>query len=368
MRSEPQKLAVMLDPRGIIGKGGLSVISRHNKYSEMLGSRTHGEKTLIVLTLVPRGTPASQLPATIVSFTSRITWILGSVRFLLNNRSRIYLFVTGNPWESFWVTWLLKNLSCIRARLQVQFHGDFCDVKWKSMSWKNKLRFKSLPLVVGLCDDVRFVGKVQYLNTTKMFPSLRDRSVLAPIPFHLGEFQVQPFDPHDHFTIGIVGRIHKDKGIDNTLRFIHCLSLSEYSFSVIFVGEGPERPRVTSTLDALEVDFHITGHVMGDELEIAWHSIDVVLSMAPVESFGLVLREALARGKRVVATLNGGVIELQSELPAKHGLEILSEDWDCDSVRGAIELLKSHKPRPEIRDFLARQANDSLERLIESWI
>jgi glycosyltransferase involved in cell wall biosynthesis len=362
-----QKMVVMLDPRGLIGRGGSAVVSRHQEYSELLRRSTKDKSQLVILTLTPKVDSISELPATIVSFSSIVTWVLGSLSFLSQNRSRIHLFVAGNPWESFWVTWLLKIFLNVKARIQVQFHGDFCGPRWKLMSRKNRIRFYSLPVVLSLCDGVRFVGKRQQSNAIEMFPFLSEFSFLAPIPFLLGEFHENSFDPSEHFTVGVVGRIHKEKGLDAALRFIRCLSQFNYSFSVILVGDGEERAWIEDELAELKIDFQLTGHITGVELESAWRTIDVVLSMAPVESYGLVSREALSRGKRVIATRSGGIEELNSEIPAGVGLEVLPENWDCDSANVAMEQLKLHRPTPETQEFFSLQTRESLNRLIASW-
>lgn len=368
MKDKFEKFVVILDLKGVIGSGGSAVVSRHLSYSEMLLRDSSGTTTLKILTRSQNTDSRINSSISFEVFDSILEWTVGAIKFTHNNRSKISLFVAGDPWESFWIAWIFKSLFCRKSGVQVQFHGDFWNEKWQRFTWKNRIRAKTLPVVVRLCKSARFVGRTQQQIALIALPNLIQKSFIAPLPYSLGEFQFKSFDPKEHFTIGFVGRIHPDKGIDETLRLIRCIKDLQYSISVVFVGEGPLRDRVERELLDLLIDHKLRGHLSGEELEDVWRDIDIILSVAPAESFGLVPREALARGKRIIGLENSGISDLKVDLPARIGLETLPESWNCNSVKAALENLLLHQPSVQTRRTLERQSQESLKLLIRSWL
>lgn len=84
-----------------------------------------------------------------------------------------------------------------------------------------------------------------------------------------------------------LGRRHPLKGVEYLERAVSELK--------------KEHPLSTSTFD-LDLDLRIVSNVVGEELEKIWEWCDVLVLPTLSENFGLVVAEALERGKRVVTT------------------------------------------------------------------
>jgi glycosyltransferase involved in cell wall biosynthesis len=117
-------------------------------------------------------------------------------------------------------------------------------------------------------------------------------------------------------VVGIVGRLQPDKGQELFLRAAAELAAAHVDVRFVVVGgavlgwEGdyPERLRSLAAELGLGERIHFAGH---QDDPYAWlDALDVVVQPAANDSFGLVVVEAMALGKPVVAVDAGGTSEL----------------------------------------------------------
>lgn len=110
-------------------------------------------------------------------------------------------------------------------------------------------------------------------------------------------------DP-DRPTLLFVGRLERRKGLEPLVRAFTILRATRPELRLVVVGEGPERARCEALLtvaDRAAVTF--LGRVDHDVLPRCHASADVVVAPAlGGESFGIVLLEAMAAGRPVVAS------------------------------------------------------------------
>ena len=104
-----------------------------------------------------------------------------------------------------------------------------------------------------------------------------------------------------------VGRLIREKGLSDLV-----LAMRGLGARLVLVGSGPERPRLETMAAELEVDVVFPGPLGYDELPAAYAAADVVvLPSVPTpyweEQFGMVLAEALACGRAIVATRSGSI-------------------------------------------------------------
>lgn len=130
---------------------------------------------------------------------------------------------------------------------------------------------------------------------------------------------VKAFTPHaslptellEHFRILFIGRLATEKGIDDLLQAVAIVRQTIPHLTVTLVGEGPAR----SDLEKLTANLELTEVVQfaGFQNNIPhWmQQCDVlVLPSTRRETFGIVIIEALATNKPVIATTTGGLIEI----------------------------------------------------------
>lgn len=101
-----------------------------------------------------------------------------------------------------------------------------------------------------------------------------------------------------------VGRLERRKGLEPLVRAFTRLKTDRPELRLLVVGDGPERDRCQALLPArLRADVQFLGRVGHDDLPRFYASCD--LAVAPSlggESFGIVLLEAMAAGRPLVAS------------------------------------------------------------------
>ena len=106
----------------------------------------------------------------------------------------------------------------------------------------------------------------------------------------------------DSLTIGFLGRLVKEKGLEEFARIVALLDERGVAHEVLIVGEGPAQEGFAAQLP----NAHFTGFLGGEDLARALASMDVLLNPSITESFGNVTLEALASGVPVIAADSTG--------------------------------------------------------------
>ena len=100
-----------------------------------------------------------------------------------------------------------------------------------------------------------------------------------------------------------VGRIEPRKGVDRLIRAMAQVQQRVHHVQLVLVGGGPDRAAVEALARELDVRVVFAGRVSDADLPAFYQAADVVCSPAlGDESFGLVLLEAMAAGRPIVAT------------------------------------------------------------------
>lgn len=114
--------------------------------------------------------------------------------------------------------------------------------------------------------------------------------------------------PHAPVRFAFVGALTRAKGVDVLLEATAQLSSQTDQFDVLVAGDGPDAARLRRRASALAVDsrLHFLGQLTRTEVLALLRSCDVLVLPSLHESFGVVLAEAMACGKPVIATRCGG--------------------------------------------------------------
>jgi glycosyltransferase involved in cell wall biosynthesis len=118
----------------------------------------------------------------------------------------------------------------------------------------------------------------------------------------------------DRLVIGSAGRLIAGKGFDHLIRAV--ATLQPQSSPVLRVaGDGPERTRLEAVAASVGLADQVEFLGPIDDMPSFWNACDiaVVPSAAFVESFSMTTLEAMACGRPVVATLNGGIPEVLAD-------------------------------------------------------
>jgi phosphatidylinositol alpha-mannosyltransferase len=108
-----------------------------------------------------------------------------------------------------------------------------------------------------------------------------------------------------------VGRLEPRKGLDRLLQAMAIVRQHTPCAQLVVVGGGPDRAAIESQARGLGVDVLFAGRVSDDELPGYYQAADVVCAPAlGDESFGIVLLEAMAAARPIVASNIAGYAEL----------------------------------------------------------
>jgi len=132
---------------------------------------------------------------------------------------------------------------------------------------------------------------------------------------HLG-VEVPDYAPFQHSSDKLrllaVGRLHRVKDHAFLIRCCRKIKESGINFSCVIAGDGPEERNIESLILQLDLSdcIELVGHVNGEELERCYSDTDVVVLTSRSEGIPVVLMEAMARARLVLAPAITGIPEL----------------------------------------------------------
>lgn len=124
--------------------------------------------------------------------------------------------------------------------------------------------------------------------------------------------QVRAESENAPLTVLAVGRLHAVKDHAFLVRACHLLKSRGLRFICCIAGDGPERASLERLMRDLQVEreIRLLGHLARDEIDDQYEKADLVVLTSRSEGIPLVLMEAMAREKVVLAPAITGIPEL----------------------------------------------------------
>jgi glycosyltransferase involved in cell wall biosynthesis len=146
-------------------------------------------------------------------------------------------------------------------------------------------------------------------------------------------------------VIGVVGRLSKEKGHEYILRAMRRIIRVFPAARLLVVGRGTAKPQLERLAKHLGIADHVIFTGFYDDIRSIFQMLDIFVLASLRESLPMVLLEAMAAGKAVVATSVGGVPEV-----VRHGQTgLLVRPKDSLSIAEAvISLLKAQQKRVDM--------------------
>jgi glycosyltransferase involved in cell wall biosynthesis len=365
---------LILDPRGNIAVGGKDVIARHENYAKEL--LTQGKTSRLDLKVLSAAVSAKNLNTgknerviTISKPTfNSYMFAKKAYKFIKVNNLNVKLLVAGDPWESYWSAYFLNRFLDKKMPIQIQVHGDIADPRWRRINLRNRIRFSLAKLSLPKASSIRAVTKYQAENLVNSFDIKRERIVVVPVPITVVSKSVALKSERPKI-IGLIGRIHQDRGIWDFINLIRILNSSSKDFKVVVVGDGPSKDKFLHKLESVIPKNRINylGQLPESELRKAWKRIGVLVSMAPVESYGRVIRESLIAGVPVWATASAGVKELMDNCE-KGEVKILDLSKSDVSLDKEFNSLLKTKVSSGFSKRFIKENNTYAAKIAKSWI
>ncbi len=374
MGSKENNVVLSLDPRGVVQNGGPEIILRQSSYGQEISKLS---KDRINKFIILSGGPHLKKEINIKNFFSIFTisrptfnsyvFARSAKKFLNEHNFQIKLLIAGDPWESYLSCFFLNKLLKSSIPIHIQVHGDIGDKNWKNINFINFLRFSFSIIPLKKATSIRCVSVNQQLNLMKTFNIDKNRIQVVPVQIDLPKVK-QKISTRPR-VIGFVGRIHKDRGTDRFVRLIDALNYGNSNFQVLIAGDGPERVNFLSALGKILPKNRVRylGQISQEELRKVWNDIGILVSVAPVESYGRALREALVFGVPVWATPSSGVMDLLAQADSG-SVQILDLNKDKVSLSYEFELLMKVNVGNEFLKKFIQENNTYPKKLAKSWL
>jgi len=228
------------------------------------------------------------------------TWLGGCYAVLLQDRGVDHIHVHHGYFGS-WIAMVAARLLDVEFSVMLHgsdllLHGAYLDLKLESCT---------------LCLTVSEYNRRYILHR---YPTVAEgKVVVARLGVDVPDgVDVRVKTKGDPFTLLAVGRLHAVK--DHAFLVRACAQLRDRNlhFECSIAGEGPERSRLESLIRKCDLEKHVSllGHVARDDMNALYDRADVVVLTSRSEGIPLVLMEAMARGKIVLAPAITGIPEL----------------------------------------------------------
>jgi glycosyltransferase involved in cell wall biosynthesis len=369
-------LMVFIDSRGVVARNP-DALGRHLNYvlgyQEIYGTTNKSHTVFQMLSAANKtnlvAEDNSYLRVSYLGKSSRISlkYILSCYSALKERKQEIRGFICGDPWESFWTTYFIKKILRIHATIQVNIHADVFDPDWFSQSLINRIRRNLIVFATKGTTIIRVVSLNVEREIQAKYP--HTQVIYAPIPITIPRNPTQCKKLEGAPTIiGWVGRIAEDRGVDHFLKLLSKLNREDSSFRVIIAGAGPLEGNLLRNLNSLlgEERFNFLGQVDQSNLPNVYKEMDVLVSCAKSESYGLSIREALMSGTPVWAIESKGVKRLQIEYGSSF-VGIFNLDWTDEKLAEEFNKLSHTSVPSSVSSSIQMKSQMHLEVLYKSW-
>ena len=161
-----------------------------------------------------------------------------------------------------------------------------------------------------------------------------------------------------------VGRLHSVKNHEFLVRACQRLHQIGVRFRCVIVGDGPERKKLALLIRRLGIDDVVTlaGHVPHTKISAYYELADVFVLTSRSEGIPLVLMEAMAQAKVVLAPAITGIPELVSDGETGYLFRAGDLDefvWRVQQILGALDKLGPVREAAQVhvRENFERNAN-----------
>lgn len=242
----------------------------------------------------------------------------------------------------------------------------------KLLSRVMKIRLETADLIIAPSQKTR-----KYLLDEKIANNIR----VIPTGIDLNRFKLDSDKekeeeikktlniPHHAFVYGNVGRVAKEKNLDELIDIHEEMLKENPAVILLLVGGGADLDRLRKLVKdrGLEDSVRFAGMVKPEEVPSYYQVLEVFVSASTSETQGLTYIEALSNGKPVLARKDGAIDHVVKD--GINGYQYTSKDQ-------AIDLLKKMMEDRELYSKLASGAADSRqgfgtevfgERVIEAY-
>jgi len=210
--------------------------------------------------------------------------------------------------------YLLRKILPFRFGLVVTLHGTneapnehLADSEG---NWEAKILNFTAKKILRDAEAVVAVSQHLFDKVTRFFPDLHSKTSVIPVGVEFERFANVTPEEGD-YILGL-GRLSFEKGFDILIRAFQHLSSHFPKLKLVVAGDGSEKESLIGLAESLGVRDRIKfcGEVSRERAIELLSKCRALAVPSRIEGFGVVILEALALGKLVVATSVGGIPEI----------------------------------------------------------
>lgn len=367
---------IIIDPLGNFDLNDVGVIERHKKYWAELQLITEIISDFNIFTCSTKSSPVIdnelQLRVLTRSRNSFLFFVFRAYKIIKQNYSGKCILVAPDPTLSYLVSWMISVIFRVQGQrkipIQLQIHADLPTQLKKSPKafllqamWKFSIR---------RADQIRFVGREQFKRITRSFNFRTTDVFIAPVPIDYGnkttnKHKFTRLTSQEAWTVAFVGRIHKERGLENFITILTELNDLNQNFKVAIVGSGPNEEEflfdVQSVVGTERVEF--AGWLSQAEIEKKWQKILILINSTSSESYGRTVREALYHGTKVLAIESSGINDLRTYVSET---DLYIYDFNLKFSNSTFTKFFA-SPVGDYRSILQNESHESIKRLTFHW-
>ncbi len=285
--------------------GGVEVVAR--EIAELVYSLDYKSR---VITLSPDGKTREETTNGVEILRCGTFFRKDPIRLSLSFKSAYKTLSEKSAIEIFHVPSGLPEFICKKKRNDIErivlYHADTVS---RGITGNLYVKHALAPMLESA--DVIVATSPKMFETSEVLKKFRAKGRVIPLFVDTDHFlpSGNVFDYSPHFNrqgkkiVLYVGRFGRYKGLDYLLK---AMNLIEDRYHLVLIGDGPEKDRLTSLIDELNLKNRVTmmPHVAYSKLPEIYRSADVFVlpSTDRGEAFGLVALEAMACGTPVITT------------------------------------------------------------------
>jgi len=262
---------------------------------------------------------------------------------------------------------LLKRIFGKKVRTQISIHGNVPFQK-KLKSLKVFLVLRLIRIALNSADSIRVVSCHLKELITHHIQGAESRIFVSPIAISHFALEGKLF-LGERDSIAIVGRLHVERNVMQALEYSERILLADRRVKLFVVGNGPLVQDINLWISNSEVgnQIEMLGALSIESVMNLYSRIDIVISNADNEGYGLVVREALLNGCRVLMRRNEGSADLR-KVYGEFIFEYSSSEEFWEKYLTARNLRPTINSVNRLRETQKHLDIEHKKVLVESWL
>jgi len=161
----------------------------------------------------------------------------------------------------------------------------------------------------------------------------------------------ETIEKKNNLTIGMASRLIPLKNIEGALFMISELLKKGIKLQLIVAGDGPQKEKLLSYVEELEIAQQVTFLGFVSEMEVFYNQIDIYCISSLTEDLPLSVIEAMVTGKPVIASNIGGIPGIVNNVPCTMLVDDFFDLKEIDAVSVFLKNLELNECREKLVDY-----------------